>query len=616
MNGLNYAFNDKIEDSFYYIRTRIKLFDDMQIADSLKQKIFLIDFPGFGTGNIFEKKNIYNKVLSICHLFVFVVRNSVIKENSFKSKLKDIFDKAQIEKKKLISQFIKSCLFILNNDIDQSTSEDDLKKVKENIQEMLHFKLDDINDMKLCFFNAKYYDNFCSNYNYFYDINNLFKREFDDYTKKKYSLFKNPFSFNISKNNEFLDFFYNNIKEKIKNLYDIKNLNKLLKKQETNENIQKSIKDNLIEMVKNEKISNKNISEIEEKLLKIISFGQNKLPELKTLKESNIVKFKEILNFQINFINDIKQKDLGNKSDNVISMLDMFFRRNFKERKKDLKEIDNLCHKIGETSILIMEIGGYYETFIKEIKESYKNNIKKSLISNKEKLEEKLKSKSYDFILKEINIEISKNLKGLNNRIREYINFNEGQTEILDNLRVDIIKKYSLGKKYLTKDKKNFSSYMAEKLGNGQKDFEKQLLEELKYSCESSTDILFKKGIKEWFNSLFSDLNYLENIIDILIDTSLIKINSIFDIIKEESIDYLNSLFNKIILLFEAATLEFDEEQKKKWTEFCNLYESKRENIINIKNQILNIIDEKNKENLKVVIENKDNNLEEFEIIF
>ena len=199
LNGLNYAFNDKIEDSFYYIITRIKLFDDMQIADSLKQKIFLIDFPGFGTGNIFEKKNIYNKVLSICHLFVFVVRNSVIKENSFKSKLKDIFDKAQIEKKKLISQFIKSCLFILNNDIDQSTSEDDLKKVKENIQEMLNFKLDDINDMKLCFFNAKYYDNFCSNYNYFYDINNLFKKEFDDYTKKKYSFFKNPFSFNISK---------------------------------------------------------------------------------------------------------------------------------------------------------------------------------------------------------------------------------------------------------------------------------------------------------------------------------------------------------------------------------------------------------------------------------
>ena len=232
-------------------------------------------------------------------------------------------------------------------------------------------------------------------------------------------MFKNPFSFNISKNNYgFLEFLYNNIREKIKNLYDIKNLNKLLKKQEINNNIQKSIKENLIEMVKDEKIDNKNIEEIEGKILKIISFGQNKLIELKTLKESNIVKFKEILNFQINFINDIKKKALGNESDNLINMLEMFFRRNFDERKKDLKEIDNLCHKIKETGLNINKIGKEYEQLIRKIKESYKNNIKKSLISNKEELKEKLKTKSYDFILKEINIEISKNLKGLNREIR------------------------------------------------------------------------------------------------------------------------------------------------------------------------------------------------------
>lgn len=170
-------------------------------------------------------------------------------------------------------------------------------------------------------------------------------------------------------------------------------------------------------MVKDEKIDNKNIEEIEGKILKIISFGQNKLPELKTLKESNIVKFKEILNFQINFINDIKKKALENESDNVINILDMFFRRNFNERKKDLKEIQNLCHKIKETGLLVNKVGKEYELLIKKIKESYKNNIKKSLISKKEELKEKLKSKSSDFILNEINIEISKNLKGLNSEI-------------------------------------------------------------------------------------------------------------------------------------------------------------------------------------------------------
>ena len=36
--------------------------------------IYLIDFPGYGTGNVFETE-IYQKVISICNAFIFVVRN-------------------------------------------------------------------------------------------------------------------------------------------------------------------------------------------------------------------------------------------------------------------------------------------------------------------------------------------------------------------------------------------------------------------------------------------------------------------------------------------------------------------------------------------------------------
>ena len=78
--------------------------------------IYLIDFPGFGTGNVFEKE-IYNKVMSICNNFIFVVRNSVIKEKNAKRILDSIFQQAKEQKKKLSSQFIKSCLFVLNNDV-------------------------------------------------------------------------------------------------------------------------------------------------------------------------------------------------------------------------------------------------------------------------------------------------------------------------------------------------------------------------------------------------------------------------------------------------------------------------------------------------------------------
>ena len=98
-------------------------------------------------------------------------------------------------------------------------------------------------DIKLCFFNAKYYDNYCSNYNYFYDLDNLFKNELNNYKKNLFCLYENPFSFQKSKNdNEFFDYFYNNIMQKIKSLYGIKNLKKKLIDQEINSNIEEKMK--------------------------------------------------------------------------------------------------------------------------------------------------------------------------------------------------------------------------------------------------------------------------------------------------------------------------------------------------------------------------------------
>ena len=93
------------------------------------------------------------------------------------------------------------------------------------------------------------------------------------------------------------------------------------------------------------------------------------------------------------------------------------------------------------------------------------------------------------------------------------------------------------------------------------------------------------------------DLNYLENILEILIDTSLKKINSIFELIKVESIHYLQKNFNFVQLLARAASLEFDDEQKKKWEQLCKSYKNTRIKLTNIKKEILNIVD--NKDNNK-----------------
>ena len=447
-----------------------------------------------------------------------------------------------------------------------------------------------MNDMKLCFFNAKYYDNYCSNYNYFHNLEHLFKEELSNYKNRKNSFYKNPFSFTKTKEgNGFLDLFYNNMREKIRNLFEIKSLNKLLKNQVVNNEFQKAFKNKLATITAINGINNSNLNEMEEKLLKIISFGQSKLPELKTLKESNIDKLKDILYLQINYINDIKQKDLIEETENVINLLDMFFERDYNERKKDLNEIQNLYKEIVKMKVEIQNSIKMNENKIEEIKSEYKNKIKSSLLANKEKLKKQLESKNYIKILEEINKEISNNLIGLNKKIKDYLNFNETQFNKLSIMGKAIIINFSLKRSSKT-IYNNYKTYMSRTLGIGNIDFEKQMFEELKNSCENTTNILFKKGIKEWFNSLFSDLSYLESIIDILIDTSLKKINFIFDLIKEESIFYLNKSIRRIEILAKAATLEFNDEQKKKWEDLCISYEETRKKLVYTRNFISDMI--------------------------
>ena len=50
----------------------------------------------------------------------------------------------------------------------------------------------DKNDLKLCFFNPKYYCDYLKNYNYFFNIKNTFFFELDNYIKSKNNSFKWP----------------------------------------------------------------------------------------------------------------------------------------------------------------------------------------------------------------------------------------------------------------------------------------------------------------------------------------------------------------------------------------------------------------------------------------
>jgi hypothetical protein len=279
----------------------------------------------------------------------------------------------------------------------------------------------------------------------------------------------------------------------------------------------------------------------------------------------------------------------------------MFFRKDFNERKKDLQEITRINNFLKINEKEINESIKINEEMIQNLKTTFKQNIKLSLFKHKEELVEKLKSKNYSIILEEINKELSSNLKGINASIDAFINFNQKQNEKLIKFKNEIFMELSLKdkKKYKIIHKYgNFKAYMSKLLGNESKNFEEELIEELKNSCENTRSILYKKGIINWLNSLFSDFNYLDNIIDILIDTSSKSINSIFNLIKNEANNYFITYLKNINLLVKSATLEFNEEQEKKWKKLCNSYEQRRKKFNQIKKKLFNILDKKEKNNL------------------
>ena len=426
-------------------------------------------------------------------------------------------------------------------------------------------------DIKLCFFNAKYYYSFCSNYNYFYDLDNLLHKEYKNYKDSKYSYYKNPKSNKQTKDKGFFEYFFKNLKNKVKNTFNEKKLNNTFFKgiEINNKFIEESNK-YFDKIINEENLDDKTkFKENQDKILKLIFYGQNKTLDLKTLKESNIDEFKEILESQINFINEIKQKELIEKIENTVNTLDLFFRKDFNERKKDIGEINNLSEQLKKIENKISSLIESIQIDINNIISQYRDKISISLIKKKNYMIEKLEFEQYQNVIEEINNEMKNNLNGLNTQISKYLEKYENECLNLQSYAKEIISRLSI--KYNPLINNSFKKYIIKQLGNENEDLEKQIFEELKNSCESSSSIFYNIGFKEWLNSLFSCKSKCENIIQMLIDTSLKKMDNTFKLIKEKSQDYLSDFLNFMEFIISSATIKFTEEQRKKWVELCNI---------------------------------------------
>ena len=571
LKGLNFDFNEKEEDSFYYIKTRIKLFDEMKIDESYKKIIYLIDFPGYGTGNIFEKE-IYNKAMSICNSFIFVIRNTVIKESNTKKVLDSIFNQAKEQKNKLTSKFIKSCFFVLNNDQNQETTQDELEKAKKDIQTVINGI--NSNDINLCFFNAKYYLKYCDNFNYFSNIKNLIDYEYKNYKDNKNQIIKNPESIQANMQKSFCEYFHKKLLNK-ENIFDAK----MMKSQQISPEIESEVTTKLNEI--NEKEKKKDLKKYEKKIAATLSFCKENINNMKILKESNINGFKDILHSQIKYFNDSMQKELKLKINNIISDLDMFFKKEFKERKKDLKGVEQFVANIKKDEDNLKNLKEENKNKILKIEINFKDHIKDSLKNKKGIIDNLLKSKNYKEILQEINDEIRSKLKELSIQVKEFLNYNKNKSLEIYNSAKIILEAFSEGKSNF-KINLDFEKYISKEIGDENKKLDDDIYDEIKNSCESLSNIFQKKGFMNWFSSLFSSKNYLENVIDMVLDTFMSKVEHLFKVLKKTVKYYLNDLKHSIDQNVNLVTMKFNEEQSIMWEDLCLSYEKTREIILKL----------------------------------
>ena len=94
------------------------------------------------------------------------------------------------------------------------------------------------------------------------------------------------------------------------------------------------------------------------------------------------------------------------------------------------------------------------------------------------------------------------------------------------------------------------------------------------------SNIYMKKGIFDWFNSLLSYKKYIENIINIMIDTSTNKLEFALKVLQISVKNYLQNLIRLIEQNVRLVTMKYNEKQLENWKSICLSFEETRKQIL------------------------------------
>ena len=598
LEGANGKFTSNEEDFFYEINIKMKFIDELRIDANLKEKICFIDLPGFGTNNAFEDNDTYSHLILSCNIFLFVVFNLKILENDNHQMLYNLYSK--ISKKRKIPQqaFIKKCLFIINYDKSQKITSDSESRAKKDILNVIDLKQNNINDeLNVCFLNAKFYEDYNFKKIYYNSTDFLFDYEYNGYLESKENFWKGKTD--IIKGKTFPKYLLERLKENTRN--DINE-----KFDEKKENICSD--DSIKEFLNNNKYFNQNKEKKNkkdlEKIEKYLSFGKNNISSSHLLKSSNIEKFTENLIYYIDISNKVEEKEINENLSRIFDNLDLVFKINsdskfgkfsnapiFDNIKNDA-EIDLNNFKIEIKKIKNNMKNLYSEYDIKKLFKDCLEEIESALKNLKSNIEDKLK-KGY---WKDIQNEFEQVFKEKTNNFKDKLltSLEQLSKNIKDNYDnfYKLINKLLLGP---IKPQPDFilTNYISKKLGrenNIAQSIDDIIFEIINQSKECTT-WANSKDIWSWINTKIYNQEYLNEIINFMINRSCLKIQEIseyyINIINNFKMEIENEInFKKDYVIDELELKKIDkekeiqmhkEEKTKKWEEEKKLHEKKKE---------------------------------------
>ena len=522
----------------------------MHLNQDIKNKIFFIDFPGYGTKNIFEN-DIFPKIFELSNCFTFIVRDSRIYEIENQTILNKALEVIkQSHKKFTVNGFIKSCFFVCNIfDNTQTDKEKDIINAKKDIKELTNVKNEE--DINVCFIRALKDLDSIKNLNFFFNIEETIKEEYDKFNDYKI------FYYQIYIKKSCFEEYFNDIISK-----------KLIEIGLDNTSIDKVSTPDLND-IKN-KIDNfplgKFSPQLKEDIAKKFYIAQKYL-EGKFSYEKFEIGFKKLIENTFNEMITNKKAIIQNQIDVFNKIIEQKYSEKISiESFNDLQNIkDNF---INELEQLFIYIEKKWDNNL-DICSEFLSNIKDYLFKTKKIIHYLLKEKDWKIIKDEIKSNILIYVEGLSLAIEKFID--DINNKILN--LIIIKEKIPVWKECIKMNEITYKEFFIRNVSQRGIEISEEIKNELNRCFEDTkTQIWKNKNFISWIESCIFDEKYLNNFVDIINDAIISKINYILKLVLLYFKDFKNQIIRQIQEKIESIELEFNKlepEELEKIKKFC-----------------------------------------------